>query len=51
VVVEGMVPGTNIADYGLDLEIPAAAEVVEAYKYQYGKPLVKDGSPPLGTMM
>jgi hypothetical protein len=50
VVVEGMVPGTNIADYGLDLEFPVA-EVVEAYKYQYGKPLVKDGSPPLGTMM
>ena len=49
-VVEGMVPGyTNIADYGLDTKIPAVAEV--AYKYQYGKPLVKDGSPPLTTMM
>ena len=48
VVVEGMVPGTNIADYGLGIEFQVA-EVV--YKYQYGKPLVKDGSPPLGTMM
>jgi hypothetical protein len=51
VVVEGMVPGyTNIADYGLGLDFPVG-EVVEEYKYQYGKPLVKDGSPPLGTMM
>ena len=48
VVVEGMLPGTNIADYGLGMEFQVA-EVV--YKYQYGKPLVKDGSPPLGTMM
>ena len=51
VEVEGMVPGyTNIADYGIGLEFPVG-EVVEQYKYQYGKPLVKDGSPPLGTMM
>jgi hypothetical protein len=51
VEVEGMVPGyTNLADYGIGLEFPVG-EVVEQYKYQYGKPLVKDGSPPLGTMM
>jgi hypothetical protein len=51
VVAEGMVPGyTNIADYGLGLKFQVA-EAVETYKYQYGKPLVKDGSPPLTTMM
>jgi hypothetical protein len=47
-MVPGMAPGTNPGDY-LDVKFETA--VVEVFRYQYGKPLVKDGSPPLTTMM
>ena len=46
----GMVPGTNPGDYlGDDVEFETME--VDEFRYQYGKPLVKDGSPPLTTMM
>ena len=45
-----MVPGTNPGDYlGDDVEFDTME--VDEFRYQYGKPLVKDGSLPLTTMM
>ena len=47
----GLVPGTNPADYlGDDAEFEML-EVVEIFRYEYGKPLVKPDHPPLTTMM
>ena len=45
-----MLPGTNPGDYLPDDAHFDTMEVDE-FRYQYGKPLVKDGSPPLTTMM
>ena len=46
-----MVPGySNLGDYLPDDAYYDIMEVDE-HKYQHGKPLVKDGSPPLTTMM
>ena len=46
----GMVPGTNPGDY-LGDDVHFDTMEVDEFRYQYGKPLVKDGSPPLTTMM
>jgi hypothetical protein len=46
----GMVPGTNPDDYLGDDVVFDMLEVDE-FRYQYGKPLVKDGSRALTTMM
>ena len=46
----GMLPGTNPGDYLPDDAYFDTMEVDE-HKYQYGKPLVKPGHPPLTTMM
>ena len=46
----GLLPGTNPADYLSD-DIVFDTMEVEEFRYQYRKPLVKDGSPPLTTMM
>ena len=48
IVVDGMAPGTKIGDY-----MPADEHfepLEEEYKYRYGHPLVKPGTP-LSTMM
>jgi hypothetical protein len=45
-----MVPGTNPDDYLGDDVVFDMLEVDE-FRYQYGKPLVKDGSRALTTMM
>ena len=45
-----MLPGTNPGDYLPDDAHFDTMEVDE-FRYQYGKPLVKDGHPPLTTMM
>ena len=45
-----MLPGTNPGDYLPDDAHFDTMEVDE-FKYQYGKPLVKPGHPPLTTMM
>ena len=45
-----ILPGTNLGDYLCDNAHYDTMEVDE-HKYQYGKPLVKDGSPPLTTIM
>ena len=46
----GMVPGTNPGDY-LGDDVHFEIMEVDEFIYQYGKPLIKDGSPPLTTMM
>jgi hypothetical protein len=46
----GMVPGTNPADYLPD-DVHFDTMEVDEHKYQYGKPLVRPGDPPLTTMM
>ena len=46
----GLVPGTNLGDY-LGDDVHFDTMEVDEFRYQYGKPLVKDGSPPLTTMM
>ena len=45
-----MVPGTNPADY-LGDDVVFETMEVEEFRYQYGKPLVKDGTLALTTMM
>ena len=45
-----MVPGTNPADY-LGDDVHFETMEVDEFRYQNGKPLIKDGSPPLTTMM
>ena len=46
----GMVRGTNLGDYlGDDVHLDTME--VDQFRYQYGNPLVKDGSPPLTTML
>ena len=45
-----MVPSTNPADY-LGDDVVFDIMEVDQFRYQYGKRLVKDGSPPLTTMM
>src|SRR6266496_3352939 len=47
----GMVPGTNPGDYLRDDDVHFDTVEVDEFRYQYGKPLVKDGSPALTTMM
>src|SRR4051794_23205782 len=48
IVVDGMAPGTKIGDYMSD---DVQFELLEEeYKYRYGHPLVKPGTP-LSTMM
>jgi hypothetical protein len=45
------VPGTNPADYlGDDVQFEML-EVVDIFRYEYGKPLIKPDHPPLTTMM
>jgi hypothetical protein len=47
----GLLPGTNPGDYlGDDVQFKTL-EVVEIFKYEHGKPLVKPDHPPLPTMM
>ena len=46
----GMVRGTKIGDYMPD-DVQFESLEEEEYKYQYGHPLYKPGTPPLTTMM
>ena len=46
----GMVPGTSPADY-LGDDVHFETMEVDEFIYQFGKPPIKDGSPPLTTMM
>ena len=47
----GILPGTNPADYMHDDDAHFDIMEVDEFRYQYVKPLDKDGSPPLTTMM
>ena len=46
----GILPGTNPADYMHDDDAHFDITEVDKFKYEYGKPLVKDGTT-LTTMM
>jgi hypothetical protein len=47
----GLLPGTNLGDYlGDDVQFEML-EVVEIFRYEHGKPLVKPDHHPLTTMM
>ena len=46
-----LLPGTTLDDYLPDEVQFETAEVVDVFRYEHGKPLVKPDHPPLTTMM